>query len=146
MAKHLLAVLAVGVLAMATGCHAIDFYTPSLQKPIPAGNEPPRELSMVSLPVYRIAPPDVIRIEVVKLVPRASYRIGPSDMLLIRVLGTLREPADRQAVSRGGRRNCHSRGAVRDDSGGGDDGRGGRGGAHADLEDDFETSPSYPSS
>ena len=70
MTRHILAVLAIGVLAMATGCHAIDFYTPSLQSPVPPELEPPRELSMVSLPAYRIAPPDVIRIEVVKLVPR----------------------------------------------------------------------------
>ena len=97
MAKHLLAILAVGMLATAAGCHAIDFYTPSLQSPIPAEMEPPRELSMVSLPVYRISPPDVIRIEVVKLVPRASHRIEPFDVLLIRVLGTLKsQPIDKQ--------------------------------------------------
>ncbi len=82
---------------MAGGCHAIDFYTPSLQTPVPPELTPPRELSMVSLPAYRISPPDVIRIEVVKLVPKDSYRVGPSDILLIRVLGTLRaQPIDRQ--------------------------------------------------
>jgi polysaccharide biosynthesis/export protein len=97
MAKHFLAILAVGMLATAAGCHAIDFYTPSLQSPIPPELEPPRELSMVSLPVYRISPPDVIRIEVVKLVPRASHRIEPFDVLLIRVLGTLKsQPIDKQ--------------------------------------------------
>ncbi len=81
--------LTISVLGMATGCHAIDFYTPSLQSPLPAQLEPPRELSMVSLPVYRIEPPDVVRIEAVKLVPKSSYQIEPFDMLLIRVLGTL---------------------------------------------------------
>jgi polysaccharide export outer membrane protein len=96
MAKQLLAVLAAGVFVMASGCHAIDFYTPSLQKPIPPELTPPKELSMVSLPVYRISPPDVIRIEAVKLVPKDSYRIGPSDILLIRALGTLRgQPINR---------------------------------------------------
>ena len=81
---------------MASGCLAIDFYTPSLQSPLPPELAPPRELSMVSLPVYRISPPDVIRIEAVKLVPKDSYRIGPTDILLIRALGTLRgQPIDK---------------------------------------------------
>jgi protein involved in polysaccharide export with SLBB domain len=97
MARRVSTVLAIGVLALATGCHAIDFYTPSLQSPIPSKLEQPRELSMVSLPVYRIEPPDVIRIEAVKLVPKASYRISSLDVLLIRVLGTLpRQPIARQ--------------------------------------------------
>jgi polysaccharide export outer membrane protein len=74
---------------MATGCHAIDFYTPTLQKAVPPELEPPRELRMVSLPAYRIEPPDIIRIEVVKLVPRNSYRLGPGDVLMIKCLGTM---------------------------------------------------------
>ncbi|MEN6451056.1 MAG: polysaccharide biosynthesis/export family protein, partial [Thermoguttaceae bacterium] len=49
----------------------------------------PRELSMVSLPAYRIEPPDMLRLEVMKAVPRPTYRIGAFDLLLIRVLGTL---------------------------------------------------------
>ena len=35
MVRHILMILAMGVFAMAAGCHAIDFYTPSLQKPVP---------------------------------------------------------------------------------------------------------------
>lgn len=89
MLRRVSTVLAIGVLVLATGCHAIDFYTPSLQSPTPARLEQPRELSMVSLPAYRIEPPDVVRIEAVKLVPKASYRISLRDVLLIRVLGTL---------------------------------------------------------
>jgi polysaccharide biosynthesis/export protein len=96
MIRHFLTMLAMGVLAMATGCHAIDFYTPSLQRPVPPEMEAPRELSMVSLPAYRIAPPDVLQILVVKLVPRDSYRIGPYDVLTIHVFGTLKgHPIDR---------------------------------------------------
>ena len=51
---------------------------------------------MVSLPVYRIEPPDVIRLDVTKLVPRPSYRIDANDVLQIRVSGTPRnaEPID----------------------------------------------------
>lgn len=83
--------LAICVLAAGTGCQAIDFYTPSLQMPVPAELEAPRELSMMSLPAYRIEPPDEITIRVSKLIPRPSYRIAPSDVLEIEVLGTLRD-------------------------------------------------------
>lgn len=43
----------------------------------------------VSLPVYRIKPPDTLQIEVLKLIPREPYYIEPYDVLLIRVAGTL---------------------------------------------------------
>ncbi len=51
--------------------------------------EPPRELAKVSLPVYRIEPPDVVQIEVLKLVPRPPYRIESLDVLQISCSGTL---------------------------------------------------------
>lgn len=93
--RRLLAMLALGLLAVATGCHAIDFYTPSLQSPLPGELEPPCELSMVSLPAYRLEPPDALHIDVVRAVPRPPYQIGPQDTLLIRVAGTLiRRPID----------------------------------------------------
>jgi polysaccharide export outer membrane protein len=53
--------------------------------------EPPRELSKVSLPTYRIEPPDVIQLETIKLVPRPPYRIEFYDVLQINVGGALRE-------------------------------------------------------
>jgi polysaccharide biosynthesis/export protein len=90
MLRYVLTMLAMGMLASATGCHAIDFYAASKQRRTVHGLEPPRELSMVSLPAYRIEPPDMLKIGVVKLVPRNPYRIGPSDVLLVHVLGTLR--------------------------------------------------------
>jgi polysaccharide biosynthesis/export protein len=89
MIRYGTATLAMCVLALASGCHAIDFYTPTLQSPVPPELEPPRELSMVSLPAYRIEPPDMIRIEMIKAVPRNPYRIGPSDALMIRCLRVL---------------------------------------------------------
>ncbi len=77
------------------GCHAVDFYDPSLQKPVPPALEPPRELSMVSLPTYRVEPPDILQIEMLKLVPLPPYRIDIYDVLQIRVLGTiLDQPID----------------------------------------------------
>ena len=80
--------LAVGGMLGLAGCHAVDFYDPSLQRPVPPAMEPPRELSMMSLPAYRIEPPDILQIEMLKLVPLPPYRIDIYDVLQIRVLGT----------------------------------------------------------
>jgi polysaccharide biosynthesis/export protein len=71
------------------GCHAVDFYQPPMQTPVPPAMEPPRERSMVSLPAYRVEPPDILQIEVLKLVPLPPYRIEIYDFLQIRVLGTI---------------------------------------------------------
>jgi len=78
------------VLALALpGCHSIGFHQDSLEAPVAAEFEPPREKSMVSLPAYQIAPPDVLQIEVLKLVPIPPYRVQTFDVLQIRALGTL---------------------------------------------------------
>jgi polysaccharide export outer membrane protein len=77
------------------GCHAVDFYDQSLQRPVTAAMEPPRELAMMSLPAYRIEPPDILQIEMLKLVPLPPYRIDIYDVLQVRVLGTfLDQPID----------------------------------------------------
>jgi len=44
---------------------------------------------MVSLPTYRVEPPDILQIEMLKLVPLPPYRIDIYDVLQIRVLGTI---------------------------------------------------------
>jgi polysaccharide biosynthesis/export protein len=85
-ARLLLLMLAMAGMA---GCHAVDFYDSSLQRPVPAEMEPPRELSMMSLPAYRVSPPDMLMIEMLKTVPLPPYRIDIYDVLQIRVLGTL---------------------------------------------------------
>lgn len=51
--------------------------------------EVPNELCKVSLPRYRIAPPDILLIEMVKVVPKAPYEIEPQDQLLIDVADEL---------------------------------------------------------
>ena len=51
--------------------------------------EPPRELSKVSLPIYRIEPPDLLVIEGIKMVPRPPYHIGVYDVLMISASGTI---------------------------------------------------------
>ena len=74
--------------SVVAGCQAIDYQATSLQTPVPAKLEPPTELSRVTLPAYRLEPPDAIRIETLKLVPRQPYHICPADVLTIRVYGT----------------------------------------------------------
>ena len=83
-----LLVLVLATIGLA-GCHAVDFYQPAMQQPVPPALEPPRELSMMSLPTYRVEPPDLLTIEMLKLVPRPPYRIDIYDVLQIRVVGTL---------------------------------------------------------
>ena len=51
--------------------------------------EPPRELSKVSMPAYRIEPPDLLLIEATKLVPRPPFRIEIYDVLMISASGTI---------------------------------------------------------
>jgi polysaccharide biosynthesis/export protein len=53
--------------------------------------EPPRELSMVALPAYRIAPPDYILIEAIKLAPRSPNLVQHYDKVAIRVRGTMKD-------------------------------------------------------
>src|SRR3989304_609607 len=72
-----------------SGCRPFDFYAKSLTSPLPADFAPPRELSMVSLPAYRVAPPDVLQLNFIKLIPRPPYRIDLYDVLMIKATGTL---------------------------------------------------------
>jgi polysaccharide biosynthesis/export protein len=79
------------------GCHAVDYYDSNaqMQTPCEPAMEPPRELSMISLPTYRVEPPDMLLIEMLKLVPLPPYRIDIFDVLQIRVMGTiLDQPID----------------------------------------------------
>ena len=85
----LLALLTVCGAMGLSGCHSIDFHDPTLNQPVfPASMEPPREKSLMSLPSYRIAPPDVLTIEMLKLVPLPPYRAEVYDVLLVQVVGT----------------------------------------------------------
>jgi polysaccharide biosynthesis/export protein len=59
------------------------------EKPIKAVADVPHELAMRTLPTYRIEPPDLLSIEVLKLVPKPPFRIGIFDVLQIRVAGAL---------------------------------------------------------
>ncbi|MEN6405154.1 MAG: polysaccharide biosynthesis/export family protein [Thermoguttaceae bacterium] len=71
------------------GCHAVDLYSPVMQEKLATETAMPKELSKVSLPTYRVEPPDVLYLEMLKLVPHPPYRVELYDVLQIRVLGTL---------------------------------------------------------
>ena len=77
----------IGVL----GCQPFDHYNQGLVEgpAVSPAAEPPRELSKVSMPAYRIEPPDVLQLEVQKLVPLPPYRVDTFDTLQINVSGTL---------------------------------------------------------
>lgn len=76
----------VPVLALwvAAGCH-----TP------PGGTSPivpaplPREMDKVTLPDYRVEPPDILLIEAVRAIPKPPYRIEPLDVLFVQVAPSL---------------------------------------------------------
>jgi protein involved in polysaccharide export with SLBB domain len=53
----------------------------------PAVSTVPRELEKVSLPRYTVAPPDILLVEGVKLVPKSPHKFEIFDVILIRVTG-----------------------------------------------------------
>ena len=85
-----MAAAAAAVVALA-GCHPFDHYDHSLDQPPPLSVEPPREKAKMSLPAYQIEPPDLLQIEVLKMVPLPPYRTELYDVLRIQVAGTLLE-------------------------------------------------------
>jgi polysaccharide biosynthesis/export protein len=81
--------LAACVLCSSEGCRPFDYYSKTLAPPVPGNMEPPRELSMISLPAYRVEAPDVLQVEALKLVPRPPYHVDIYDLLMIKAAGTL---------------------------------------------------------
>jgi polysaccharide export outer membrane protein len=56
----------------------------------PGGPGPcPRELTPTSLPPYTIAPPDILALDAIRLIPKPPYRIEPLEVVLIDVSDTL---------------------------------------------------------
>jgi polysaccharide biosynthesis/export protein len=79
-----LLLLALALLG-AAGCQQpFDHYANTLQAPVPPGMEPPREIHKVSLPAYVVEPPDMLSIEMLKMVPKPPYLIDVYDVLQIR--------------------------------------------------------------
>ena len=82
------------VLAL-TGCQAVvNPYDARVVPPVPEELAIGREQSKVSLPAYRIEPPDVISIEMLKLIPLPPYRAEVFDVLQIRANAPQDQPID----------------------------------------------------
>ena len=80
-----------------TGCQSlktVNPYDPRLEPPLPEARQPGREMSKVSLPAYRLEPPDVIQIEMLKLIPLPPYRAEVFDALQIRANALPDQPID----------------------------------------------------
>jgi polysaccharide export outer membrane protein len=77
--------------AAVPGCSAFHSEGPVPPPIPPLGPEQqvPIEKLKVTLPPYRIEPPDILYIDAVKIVPKSPYRISPQDILTVNVIGTL---------------------------------------------------------
>jgi protein involved in polysaccharide export with SLBB domain len=77
-------------MAASSGCtHFLEPRSPYPITPPPPSPESlvPRELDMVSLPPYRIAPPDILMIFAIKVVPKPPHRLEPFDGIIVQALG-----------------------------------------------------------
>ncbi len=84
------------LLCAAVGCRPFDYYrAPAASLGSDAGAAAalrlpaPSEKSRVSLPAYRIEPPDLLQLEMLKAVPLPPYYLESYDVLEIHVIGTL---------------------------------------------------------
>jgi polysaccharide export outer membrane protein len=76
--------IALLVAVLASGCHT--FHSGKESAPVATV---PRELDKVSLPDYRVEPPDILLIEAVRAVPKPPYKVEPLDVLFISVSPSL---------------------------------------------------------
>ncbi|MCA9101739.1 MAG: polysaccharide biosynthesis/export family protein [Pirellulales bacterium] len=88
-----LAVLATLLALSLSGCQSLYMRDQVLMAQIDPSSPVPRELAKISFPEYRVAPPDVLLIDAVKVIPKSPYQIEPLDLLQISVLGTPDDPA-----------------------------------------------------
>lgn len=76
----------IGVLGLAAaGCATGEVVR------VPPVHDLPRELDKVSLPPYRVEPPDVLLIEAVKAVPKPPYKVEPLDVLAVHLANPIKE-------------------------------------------------------
>jgi polysaccharide export outer membrane protein len=72
--------LGLAACAVCLGCQGTPLAPPA---------EFPRELTPVSLPEYRIAPPDVLALNTIRTIPRPPYLLEPLDAISVNVTNTL---------------------------------------------------------
>jgi polysaccharide biosynthesis/export protein len=79
-----LAFVAIAFCMAPLGC-----VSPQIRPPV--DSKLPVELNKASLPTYVIEPPDILLLDVIRVVPKPPYHIEPLDALYIRVPGALTE-------------------------------------------------------
>lgn len=77
-------ILLFGLLAICSGCTLTHSHK-TTQVPALRPASTPRELCKASMPRYVIEPPDILKIEVVRTVPKKTYRLNTTDLVRIRV-------------------------------------------------------------
>jgi polysaccharide biosynthesis/export protein len=83
-------------MALAQGQDAHPEKPPVLGMPTPVNLVPanlplPTEKAMVSHPPHRVAPPDILVIEALRLVPRGPYRLEPMEVLQVEITGAFKD-------------------------------------------------------
>ena len=92
--RRSMAALCLAVLAL-TGCQTVvNPYDARIVPPVPEEMAIGREQSKVSLPAYRIEPPDIVSIEMLKIIPLPPYRAEVFDVLQIRANAPPDQPID----------------------------------------------------
>ena len=81
---------ALCVSVVMSGC-ARPLLAPPQAMPVPGAPGIPRELEPITLPPYTIAPPDILLIDALKVVPKAPFKIEALDVLAIAATGTLED-------------------------------------------------------
>src|SRR5438105_2498977 len=51
----------------------------------------PRELDKVTMPEYRVEPPDILTIEAVKAIPKPPHNVEPLDVLFIQLANPIKD-------------------------------------------------------
>lgn len=75
---------------------------PAVPQPLNPLQQVPLEKSKVSLPPYRIEPPDILYIDAIKVVPKSPYRISQADILSVTATGVLTPIPPQLTVEPGG--------------------------------------------
>jgi len=103
--------LALASLALAGGCQSLA-QDPHAALAAATANDPthfvasvPTEMDKTTLPTYVVEPPDILIIQLNRLVPKPPYRIEPLDVLEVFAVRTLRDQpiADQYSVDPGGK-------------------------------------------
>lgn len=85
---------ALALLVALCGCRSLRRHEPRLagpQVPPPIGEPVPTEMDKTTLPTYTVEAPDILFIEVIRLVPKPPYHIQATDVLTIEIEGLFSE-------------------------------------------------------